>query len=150
LITIHNAKGKKLRILTDNHKLKDTIKEYKFSNKEFFTFITEDGVELNGWMLKPFDFDPGKKYPVLMYVYGGPGSQTVQNSWTTNLWYQYLISQGLIFVSVDNRGTGSRGEEFKKITYKQLGKYETIDQIEAAKYLGTLNYIDRDRIGIWG
>jgi dipeptidyl-peptidase-4 len=150
LVTLHNAKGKLLRTLKDNQKLKDTIKEYKFSKKEFFTFITDEGVELNGWMMKPYDFDPAKKYPVLMYVYGGPDSQTVQNSWNANLWYQYLVSQGLIIVSVDNRGTGSRGEEFKKMTYKQLGKYETIDQIEAAKYLGSLNYIDRNRIGIWG
>jgi len=150
LVTLHNAKGKKLRTLKNNQKLKDTIKEYKLSNREFFTFTTSEGVELNGWMIKPYDFDPLKKYPVLMYVYGGPGSQTVRNSWNSNLWYQHLASQGLIIVSVDNRGTGSRGEEFKKMTYKQLGKYETLDQIEAAKYLGTLNYIDKDRIGIWG
>jgi dipeptidyl-peptidase-4 len=150
IITVHDGKGKKIRTIKDNHKLKETINEYKFSQKEFFTFQTTENIELNGWMIKPHDFDSSKKYPVLMYVYGGPGSQTVRNSWGSNLWYQYLSSQGLIVVSVDNRGTGSRGEEFKKMTYKQLGKYETIDQIEAAKYLGSLDFVDSERIGIWG
>lgn len=150
-ITVNSAKGNELRVLKDNLKLKETIEEYKFSSKEFFTFTTSEGVELNGWMIKPPDFDPEKKYPVLMYVYGGPDSQTVRNSWGGgNLWYQMLASKGIIIASVDNRGTGARGEEFKKMTYLQLGKYETIDQIEAAKYLISLGYVDPERIGIWG
>jgi len=150
-ITVNSAKGDELRVLKDNLKLIETTEEYKFSPKEFFTFYTSEGVELNGWMIKPPDFDPAKKYPVLMYVYGGPGSQTVRNSWGGgNLWYQMLASKGIIIASVDNRGTGARGEEFKKMTYLQLGKYETIDQIEAAKYLISLGYVDRERIGIWG
>ena len=150
-ITVNSAKGNELRVLKDNLKLKETIEEYKFSSKEFFTFTTSEGVELNGWMIKPPDFDPEKEYPVLMYVYGGPDSQTVRNSWGGgNLWYQMLASKGIIIASVDNRGTGARGEEFKKMTYLQLGKYETIDQIEAAKYLISLGYVDPERIGIWG
>ncbi len=103
-------------------------------------------------MIKPQDFDESKKYPVLMYVYGGPGAQTVKNSWggSNYFWYQHLASKGYIIVSVDNRGTGARGAEFKKCTYKQLGKYETIDQIASAKYLQSLPYVDANRIGIWG
>ncbi len=151
LITVHNHKAKKLRTMVTNEKLKETVDEYNFSKKEFFSFNTADGSDLNGWMIKPPDFDPTKKYPVLMYVYGGPGSQTVRNSWGGgNTWYQMLAQKGLIIVSVDNRGTGARGEEFKKMTYLQLGKYETMDQIEAAKHLGSLDYVDKERIGIWG
>ncbi|MFU8845081.1 MAG: S9 family peptidase [Bacteroidales bacterium] len=151
VITLHRHSGEKVRDLVDNQKLKQTIADYKFVEKEFFKFTTSEGIELNGWMMKPDDFDPNRKYPVLMYVYGGPGSQTVQNSWGGGgTWYQYLVSRGLIVVSVDNRGTGSRGEEFKKMTYLQLGKYETLDQMEAAKYLGSLGYVDPQRIGIWG
>jgi dipeptidyl-peptidase 4 len=151
IITLHRSTGEKIRDLVDNQKLNKTITDYKFVEKEFFSFKTSEGIELNGWMMKPVDFDPNQKYPVLMYVYGGPGSQTVQNSWGGGgTWYQYLVSKGLIVVSVDNRGTGARGEEFKKMTYLQLGKYETIDQIEAAKYLSGLSYIDSQRIGIWG
>ncbi|MCD4746629.1 MAG: prolyl oligopeptidase family serine peptidase, partial [Bacteroidales bacterium] len=150
-ITVNNAKGKELRILKDNIKLIDTLKKYNYSKKEFFTFKTSENIELNCWMIKPYDFDSIKKYPVLLYIYGGPGSQTVRNSWSGgSLWYQMLAQKGIIVVSVDNRGTGARGEEFKKMTYKELGKYETIDQIETAKYLGTLNFVDPGRIGIFG
>jgi dipeptidyl-peptidase-4 len=103
-------------------------------------------------MIRPPDFDESKSYPVLMYVYGGPGSQTVRNSWggSNYLWYQMLAQKGYIIVSVDNRGTGARGDDFKTVTYKNLGKWETHDQIEAAKYLATLPYVNKDRIGIWG
>ncbi|NOX48791.1 MAG: S9 family peptidase [Chlorobi bacterium] len=151
IITVNSSKGKQLRVLKDNSGLIDTLNNYTYSNREFFSFTTTGGVNLNGWMIKPFDFDPSKKYPVLMYVYGGPGSQTVRNNWGGgNLWYQMLSSKGIIIVSVDNRGTGARGEEFKKMTYLELGKYETEDQIEAAKYLVSLDYVDKDRVGIWG
>ena len=151
VVTVNTSKGTVLRTLTDNANLKDVLNKYNYSPKKFFTFFTSDNVELSGWMIKPSNFNPEKKYPVLLYVYGGPGSQTVLNSWGRgSSWYQMLVQQGLIIVSVDNRGTGSRGEEFKKMTYLQLGKFETIDQIEAAKYLGSLDYIDRERIGIWG
>src|SRR3990172_4937978 len=107
----------------------DALKDYRMSPRTFFKFKTADGVELNGWMIKPVDFDPAKKYPVLMNVYGGPGSQTVRNSWGVDLWYQLLAQKGYIAVSVDNRGTGARGVEFKTITYKNLGKWEAHDQV---------------------
>lgn len=149
--SVYNSKGKFQRIIVQNLKLTETVRDYNFGKKEFFKFKTTEGIELNGWMIKPPDFDSSNVYPMLMYVYGGPGSQTVRNSWGRgDSWYQYLAQNGVIIVSVDNRGTGSRGEEFKKLTYLQLGKYETIDQIEAAKYLGSLPYVDKDRIGIWG
>lgn len=151
-VTLHDASGKQIRILEDNAKLIKKLNQYSLSKREFFSFTTSAGVQLNGWMLKPPDFNPDKKYPVFMTVYGGPGSQTVTDSWGAqkHLWYQYIAQKGYIVVSVDNRGTGARGETFKKITYQQLGKYETIDQIEAAKYLGTLSYVDKNRIGIQG
>lgn len=150
-VAVYKANGQELRMITDNAKAKEAIVEYNFNKAEFFTFTTGDGITLNGWMLKPPDFDPGKKYPVLFTIYGGPGSQTVQNRWgTVSTWNQMLAQNGIIMVSVDNRGTGYRGEEFKKCTYLQLGKYETLDQVEAAKYLGTLPYIDKNRIGMWG
>jgi dipeptidyl-peptidase 4 len=151
-ITINNKDGKILRVLETNHELKKVAQEYNFSPMELFSFTTNENIELYGMMIKPPDFDPTKKYPVFMYVYGGPGSQAVTNSWGRGQtgWFQMLAQMGIIVVSVDNRGTGGRGEEFKKMTYLQLGKYETIDQIEAAKYLSSLSYVDSARIGIFG
>jgi dipeptidyl-peptidase-4 len=151
VITVNKPDGSEIRTLQDNAKLKETLRDYGFSKAEFFTFLTSDGIELNGWMMKPADFDPLKKYPVLFNIYGGPGSQTVLNLWgMVSSWDQLLAQNGVILVSVDNRGTGGRGEEFEKCTYLELGKYETLDQIDAAKYLGTLAYVDKDRIGMWG
>jgi dipeptidyl-peptidase-4 len=148
-VTLHDASGKLVRVLEDNKDLMEKVKSTGVPDKEFFTFNTSEGVSLNGWMIKPADFDPAKKYPVLMYVYGGPGSQTVTDSWSFG-WYQLLAQKGYVIVSVDNRGTGFRGEEFKKMTYGELGHYETIDQIETAKYLGSMDYIDSTRIGVFG
>lgn len=153
VVSLHEAKsGKQLKVLEDNQAFNERLKEYKINPKEFFTFTTSEGVELNGWMIKPLDFDKSKKYPVLMFVYGGPGSQTVTDSWDTYnyMWYQVLASKGYMVVSVDNRGTGARGAEFKKITYANLGKYEIQDQIATAKYLANLPTVDAERIGIWG
>ena len=152
LITLHKSNGKQVRVMEDNAKAKATIESYAFAQKEFFNFTTSEGVTLNGYMLKPSDFDPGKKYPVLMFVYGGPGSQTVSNSWhgSRDYWHLHLASKGYIIASIDNRGTGARGKDFKHITYGILGKYEVADQIEGAKYLGNLPYVDKDRMGIWG
>lgn len=148
---VYKPDGSEVRMLQDNAKLRETIAGYGFTRAEFFKFTTGDGVELNGLMVKPPDFDPAKKYPVLFTIYGGPGSQSVNNSWgTVSSWNRLWAQEGIIVVSVDNRGTGGRGEEFKKCTYLQLGKYETLDQIEAAKYLGTLGYVDKARIGMWG
>lgn len=160
-ISVHKGNGKELRMLKDNEKLKQTGKEYGFSKTEFFTFSHDsiggdvypfkDKVTLNGYMIKPPDFDPAKEYPVFMYVYGGPGSQLVMDRWNyRSAWFQMLAQKGYIIVCVDNRGTNGRGEEFKKMTYLELGKYETIDQIEAAKYLAGLDYVDGDRIGMFG
>ncbi|MFT7114325.1 MAG: dipeptidyl-peptidase-4, partial [Candidatus Azotimanducaceae bacterium] len=150
--TLHLNNGKLARELVNNEKLKETLEGLSISPKEFFTFKTSEDVELNGWMIKPADFDATKKYPVFMTVYGGPGSQTVTDSWggSNYFWHEMMAQEGYIVVSVDNRGTGARGRDFKKITYQELGKYETIDQIEAAKYLGGLDYVDADRIGIQG
>jgi dipeptidyl-peptidase-4 len=148
--SLHNSDGSLIRVLNDG-KIR-AMEEYRVSPKTFFTFTTSDGVELNGWMIKPHDFDPAKKYPVLMNVYGGPGAQTVRNSWggADYFWYQMLAQKGYVIVSVDNRGTGARGNAFKTVTYKHLGHWETNDQVEAAKYLATLPYVDGSRIGIWG
>ncbi|MBN3034410.1 MAG: S9 family peptidase, partial [Bacteroidales bacterium] len=150
VVTVHRYGGEKLRTLAENGSLLDTLALYGYTFREFFTFTTSEGVELNGWMIRPRDFDPERKYAVLFDIYGGPGSQTVLNSWRTGLWNQYLSYQGVIIVSVDNRGTGARGEEFKKMTYMQLGRYETTDLVEAGKYMRRLPYVDSARIGIWG
>lgn len=149
LVTLHNAKGKELRVLEDNAQLKETMAKYNIPEKEFFTFTTSEGIELNGYMVKPLNFDESKKYPVLMYQYSGPGSLTVVDRFGIG-WDQQLATDGYMVVAVDGRGTGGRGEEFKKITYGQLGYYESIDQTEAAKYLQSLPYVDASRIGIWG
>jgi len=123
-------------VLEDNESLNKTLEDFNLSKKEFFK-IKVNNVELNAWKILPSNFDKTKKYPVLMFVYGGPGINTVNDSWDggNTFWFQHLASKGYIIVSVDNRGTGSRGEAFKKITYKELGKYETEDQIASAKYL---------------
>ncbi|MGI6592055.1 MAG: S9 family peptidase [Bacteroidales bacterium] len=144
-------KGKVVREIITNEKLKNNLSEYGFVPAEFFEFTTKDNITLNGWMIKPA-IEPGKHYPVLMYVYGGPGVNTVKNSWGYSdfIWFQMLAQQGYIVVSVDNRGTGGRGEEFKKCTYLQLGKLESDDQIEANKYLRTLPFVDSTRIGSFG
>lgn len=149
---LYQGNGKLIKLLETNEELANRLKEYKLARVDFFKVKTRLGHDLNAWMIKPADFVEGKKYPVLMYVYGGPGSQTVENQWGGNnyLWYQYLAQQGYIVVSVDNRGTGGRGRDFKKQTYKQLGKLETADQIEAAHYLSSFSYVDTSRIGIWG
>ena len=150
-ITLNNNTGELIKKLKNSESLLGSLSEFDLTSKEFFNFKTEQGIKLNGWMMKPHNFDESKKYPVLMYVYGGPGSQTVLDSWDRHyMWYQMLCQQGYIVVSIDNRGTGGRGAEFKKCTYKELGKLETIDQIEGAKYLANLGYTDENRIGIWG
>lgn len=152
-VTLHAApSGKQLKVLEDNAALRQQLANVQLNTKEFFSFTTEDGTTLNGYMIKPADFDENKEYPVLMYVYGGPGSQTVMNNFSTSreYWHSYLADQGYIVVSVDNRGTGARGREFKHTTYKNLGKQEVADQIAAGRYLADLSYVDADRIGIWG
>ena len=149
---ILSNEGKVVRDLENNEKLRTKMNEYDFVKSEFFKLTTSENVELNGWMMKPRDFDATKKYPVFMTQYSGPNSQSVNDAWggANYLWYQMLAQKGYIVVCVDPRGTGGRGEAFRKITYKQLGHYETIDQIEAAKWLGKQTYVDSKRIGIFG
>jgi len=149
---LHNKNGKEIKVLENNRALKEKMQEFAYLPKEFFSFNTIDGTSLNGYMIKPADFDQGKTYPVLMYVYGGPGSQNVMNNWgsTRDWWHQHLAAEGYIVVGIDNRGTGGRGRDFKHSTYNQLGKLETEDQIAGAKFLAELPYVDEDRIGIWG
>ncbi len=151
-ITLHeNKKGEQIRFLQDNTVLKNTLKSMKIPQKEFFTFTTSEGIELNGLMIKPNDFDESKKYPVFMYQYSGPNSQEVTDSWDRGVsWYEYLAQEGFLVVCVDPRGTAARGEDFRKVTYQQLGKYESDDQVEAAKYLTTLPYVDAGNIAIYG
>ncbi|MBL4587079.1 MAG: S9 family peptidase, partial [Flavobacteriales bacterium] len=151
-VSLINAKGKEIRVLKDNIKLEKMLRDVNVPKKEFFTFTPSHGTELNGWMIKPNDFDPSRKYPVLVSIYGGPGSNTVNDAWgsKTLMWEMMLAQQGYIIVSVDNRGTGNRGRDFKHSTYKQLGKLEIEDYIETAKYLGGLDYINATRIGMYG
>ena len=150
--TVYDRSGKVLRVLEENKSVAKQQSDAGVQPVEFFNFTTSEGVKLNGYMIKPYNFDPTRKYPVFMTLYGGPGSQEVLDSWmgADYWWYQSLAQQGYIIACVDNRGTGGRGEEFKKMTYLNLGHYETIDQIEAAKYLGSLPYADPARIGIFG
>lgn len=151
-IWLQKSSGEIISMLRENKKFKSLIEEKEFVKKEFFNFKTPDGWDLNGWIMKPDKPEPGKKYPVLMYVYGGPGSQSVLDAYgrADYVWYQMLVKKGYIVACVDNRGTGGRGEVFGKCTYMHLGTTDVNDQIEAAKYLGSLDYVDKDRIGIWG
>jgi dipeptidyl-peptidase-4 len=150
--TVFNKAGKKVRVIEDNNYLQKVHDGINIQPAQLETIKTEQDVELNAYIIKPADFDPNKTYPLFMYLYGGPGSQQAVNSWRGQnyWWFQMLAQQGYIVACVDNRGTGGKGEEFKKMTYQQLGHYETIDQINAAKYFGGLDYIDANRIGIFG
>ena len=149
---LNSINGKTVKVLEDNAALKSKMKNYNLSTKQFFKFKTSEDVELNGWMLKPQNFDSTKKYPVYMYAYGGPGANEVNNNWdgTDYFWHNFLNQEGYMVVCVDNRGTQGRGRQFKHSTYLQLGKLETIDQIETAKYLGSLPFVDKTRIGFQG
>ncbi|WP_096687402.1 S9 family peptidase [Ichthyobacterium seriolicida] len=147
---LYNNKGEFIKKIKDNKELENNLKDYKISKKSIFTIKTDGGYDLNASMIKPYNFDSKKMYPVLFDVYGGPGSQKVSNSWKNDLWHQFLSQKGFIVVSVDNRGTGFKGRDFKKITYKKLGKYEIEDQIYAAKYFRELPFVKRDNIGFFG
>ncbi len=150
--TVHNRAGEIVRLIESNQNVPQTQQKYGVQPVEFFRFSTSEDVALNGYMIKPPGFDPSRKYPVFMYLYGGPNSQQVTDSWkgSNYWWFQMLAQNGYIVVCVDNRGTGGRGEEFRKMTYLQLGHFETIDQIEAALWLGKQPYVDASRIGIYG
>ncbi|WP_041496049.1 S9 family peptidase [Nonlabens marinus] len=150
--TLNRAKdGKQVREIVNNNELLSKLKNYKLSPKEFST-LNVNGNDLNMYMIKPLDFDATKEYPVLMFQYSGPGSQSVSNSWygSNDYWHSMLANDGYIVVCVDPRGTGYKGADFKKVTQRELGKYEVEDQIQAARQLGEMDYIDAGRIGIWG
>ena len=154
--TLKNQKGKVINVMEDNKEVAEKIKEYGLPEKELFSFTTSEGVQLNGWMVKPADFDENRKYPVILHQYSGPGSQQVVNAWHIGsmgqgaLYDQYLTQQGFIVACVDGRGTGGRGADFEKCTYLMLGKLEAKDQVETALYLASLPYVDKNNIGIWG
>ena len=154
--TTRSNDGKVIATNVDNKALKEKIAKYGWTKKETFTFTTSEGVKLDGWMVKPANFDASKKYPVIMFQYSGPGNQQVVNSWSAGSMGQggafdeYLAQQGFIVVCVDGRGTGGRGAEFEKCTYLKLGDLESKDQVETALYLGSLPYVDKNNIGIWG
>ena len=150
--TLHESlRGEQLREIVNNDGLKNALSGYKVSPKEFST-INVNGNDLNMYMIKPLDFDPNKEYPLFMYQYSGPGSQQVANKWASSndYWHQMLAQEGFIIACIDGRGTGLKGRDFKKMTQKELGKFEVEDQIAAAQKLGNLSYIDKNRIGIWG
>jgi len=152
-ITLYDNKGEPVRRLARNESLKETLQKVDLPQKEFIKIPVSDSLTLNGYLIKPADFDAGKKYPVLVYVYGGPGSQTVTNRYSggqREVWHRYLAQNGYLIFSVDNRGTGGRGEAFKKSVYKKLGQLEVRDQIAAAKFLAAKPFVDENRIGIWG
>lgn len=149
VITLRTNTGALVRTLESNAALSSQFKSLNLPKKDFFNFTTSENVKLNGWMIKPTNFDPNKKYPVLQVQYSGPNSQQVLDSWHID-WEYYLATQGYVVVCVDGRGTGARGAEFRKCTYEQLNVLETKDQVETAKYLGNQSFIDKDRIGIWG
>ncbi len=146
---LKDHKNKEVRTIIDNAELKAKVDAYNLPKKEFITITTEDGITLNAWIVKPTNMESGKQYPLVMTQYSGPNSQEVLNRWRPD-WEQYLAQTGYIVACVDSRGTGARGHAFRTCTYWNLGKYETQDQLAAAKYLGSLDYIDKDRMAIWG
>ncbi|MBR5784736.1 MAG: S9 family peptidase [Bacteroidales bacterium] len=152
IYSIHNAKGKELVMLQNNSDLEHKMKEFGNEEKEFGTFKTSENVELNYYMVKPANFDSTKRHPIFFYVYGGPGSQQVVNRYggSDYYWHRMLAQKGYVVICIDGRGTGGRGSNFKKVTYKELGKYECVDVIEAAKYFGKQPWADESRIGIFG
>ena len=156
VFTVRDNKGKVIKVLEDNKALVAKTQQYNWGKRETFSFKTSEGVQLDGWMVKPLDFDANKKYPVILFQYSGPGNQQVLNSWSSGSMGQggafdyYLAQEGFIVACVDGRGTGGRGVDFEKCTYLRLGDLESKDQVETALYMGSLPYVDKDNIGIWG
>ena len=150
--TLKDGSGKSLKELQNNDALLSKLNADNIATREFTTIPNEAGDQMNAYVIKPKNFDPNKKYPLFMYQYSGPGSQSVSNSWDggNGLWFNHLVQKGYIVACVDGRGTGYKGTKFKKVTYKNLGKYEIEDQIAAAKWFGNQSYIDKSRIGIFG
>ena len=151
-ISINDSEGEVVNILEDNNNLNKKMKGFDLVDQTFFTVKNSNGLDLNAWIMKPNKIEKNKKLPLLMYVYGGPGINTVNDSWSSMnyFWFQYLVKKGFVIISVDSRGTGYRGKDFKHSTYLQLGKLETEDQIYVAKEIGKYDFIDSERIGIFG
>ena len=153
---LYNQKGQRIKTLVDNSSLRDRLSAYKLGSRELLTLTTQDSIKLNGWIVRPSDFDATKRYPVIMYQYGGPGNQQVANRWNVGmagrgaLMEQYLAQQGYVCVCIDNRGTGGRGAAFEKCTYLKLGQLESRDQVETALWLSRQPWVDSERIAIWG
>lgn len=156
VFTIYDNMGKAVREVLNNNKLMADLEKFEIPKKEFFKFTTSEGIELNGWIMKPADFDASKKYPVIFHQYSGPGSQQVVDSWAIGsmrnggVFDAYLTQKGFIVACVDGRGTGARGADFEKSIYLRLGDLESKDQVEAALWMGKQSYVDASRIGIWG
>lgn len=154
--TTRDNRGKLVATHVDNKELLQKTQQYGWRPKEMFSFTTSEGVRLDGWMIKPANFDANRKYPVIMFQYSGPGNQQVVDSWNIGsmgqggAFDQYLAQQGFVVVCVDGRGTGGRGAEFEKCTYQRLGNLEAKDQVETALYLSKQPYVDQNNIGIWG
>jgi len=154
--TTRDGRGKVIATNVDNKALIEKTRQYGWTKRDTFSFTTSEGVHLDGWMVKPANFDASHKYPVIMFQYSGPGSQEVRNYWASGsmgqggAFDQYLAQQGFIVVCVDGRGTGGRGAAFEKAIYLRMGDLESKDQVETASYLGKLPYVDKDNIGIWG
>ncbi|MEO0334406.1 MAG: prolyl oligopeptidase family serine peptidase, partial [Bacteroidota bacterium] len=152
-VSLHQApSGKLIKVLENNSELQEEVASYQMGTKEYTQVPVGDTLKLNAYIIKPTDFDSTKTYPLLMFVYGGPGSQMVMDRWMAGHepWFHYLAQQGYLVACVDNQGTGARGKNFRTVTYNTLGKYEVEDQIASARYFGDLPYVDADRIGIWG
>ena len=150
VITLYNAKGKTVRVLEDNQQVRETTRKYNLAKREYIQIPAADGkTMLNAWIMKPLNSKTGEKYPLLITQYSGPNSQQVRNSWSIS-WLNYLVQEGFAVACIDPRGTAARGEEFRKCTYRQLGKLESDDIIAAAKYLAEQPDIDAQRVGIWG
>ena len=149
-VRLMSSKGKVIEELVSNKNVVDYLETRAYAPKEIFSFVTGDGQKLDGYLVKPMNFDSSKKYPLVLDIYGGPGSQGVFNTFGTNGWHQWLAQQGFVIASVNNRGNGGYGSDFEKIVHRQLGKWESNDFVETAKYLASFDWIDGDRMAIRG
>lgn len=152
VVTLRDRSGAAVRVIEDNAELLDRLERLRLREPEFTDLRAADGTRLNAWIMKPRSFDPSRAYPLLLYTYGGPGSQTVVDGWGGEryLWHQMLVRQGVLVASVDNRGTGARGRDYEHQVYRRLGQLEAADQLAAARQLADLAYVDEEHVGIWG
>ncbi|MFO7851291.1 MAG: S9 family peptidase [Bacteroidota bacterium] len=149
-VVLMSSLGKVIEKFTDKSRVLSFLESHVYAPKELFSFTTTDGQELDGYLIKPIDFDENKKYPLLLDIYGGPGSQGVYNTFGTNGWHQWLAQEGYVIASVNNRGNGGYGYDFEKIVYRQLGRWESHDFVETARYLATIPWVDGDNMAIRG